>query len=90
MPGGKSRCTNSTTRQRIGTNAILQINSNNVSQREMHSSKDHCLELDVIRGTIEKHIQNPQKKFEEEFAALKQKVRELEDEVRELKFFCGR
>ena len=85
MPGGKSRCTRSATRERIGTNTILQKDSNNVSQHDMHSSLDYCLELDVIRGTVEKCIQNLQKQFEKEFAALKQRVRELEDEVRKLK-----
>ena len=64
MPGGKSRCTRSATRERIGTNDILQNNSNNVSQRDIHSSEDYCLELDVIRGTIEKHFQNLRKQFE--------------------------
>ena len=85
MPGGKSRCTRSATRERIGTNTILQKDSNNVSQRVNHTSKDYCLELDVVRGTIEKRIRNLQKQFEKEFAALKQRVRELEDEVRKLK-----
>ena len=86
MPGGKSKCTRSATGVlRIGTNAILQNNSNNVSQRNMHSSEHCCLELDVIRGTIEKRFQNLWKQFEKELADMKEKVRELEDEVWELK-----